>query len=502
VIETGTSAPPKRNDRRRPQIGWLGETAITVVLINILHAFDLVAPGGHIWLFNVAVAAGALCQRPLVRRWLGGTGSPTTAQMWAASALLVGLSGVATYLTGWGPLACMGFVVLTMTMIEGYTSRIWVPIATFTVAACALGLAGVALGWAPSYLPLRAALLIGPINLVGVVLAIRIIGQVSAAREREAAAREREAAAREREAAERASAEERFRALVQDSNDVIAIVGQDGKISYVSPAVEHVLGYAPDDYVGVIRGDLIHPADGAVAAAMGQAFQDGVSQQHVELRIRHADGSYRWHEVHARDLRHHPAVAGVVFNHRDITERRNYQEKLAHEASHDALTGLANRSALRTAVATACAGPAPVALLYLDLDGFKQTNDRFGHDAGDALLVATAQVLRDCVPGAGTASRLGGDEFAVVLDEVGTLDGAIAVARRITDRLAEPILFGGHRLTANASIGIALCGSGQDPAEAIGRADAAMYRAKRDGLHRWRCDSEDAETGDPLMATR
>ncbi|GIF22379.1 hypothetical protein Ate02nite_51090 [Paractinoplanes tereljensis] len=274
--------------------------------------------------------------------------------------------------------------------------------------------------------------------------------------------------------------EERYRALVQDSCDVINVMDRDGVIESVSPAVHAVMGYLPEDLVGTSYYGLIHPDD--VMAFQG--FQDvGSAAQRAEVRTRHADGSWHWHDVTWRDLTGHPAVGGIVVSHRDVTERREFQDLLQHEAAHDVLTGLANRGALLKALdralATLPAGGC-LAVLFIDLNDFKPINDTLGHEAGDNLLIAVANTLQRSVLGSDTVGRLGGDEFAVVLGDITSQNNAVAVATRILGGLAEPVTLAGTTIRCTASIGIAVTGpGGAGTDQLLQRADAAMYHAKR-----------------------
>lgn len=175
----------------------------------------------------------------------------------------------------------------------------------------------------------------------------------------------------------------------------------------------------------------------------------------------------------------------------DLRHVTHLQEKLRHQAMHDALTGLPNRTlfldrsenALRLADRT---GVWP-AVFYLDLDGFKPVNDTYGHEAGDVVLQAFAERLRECLRSADTAARLGGDEFAVLVNGPIDKDGVARVVERIRAQMARPIdLGGGRRATVGASIGVAIADAGVTEVEAlVRRADIAMYRAKRarDGRH-------------------
>jgi diguanylate cyclase (GGDEF)-like protein/PAS domain S-box-containing protein len=292
----------------------------------------------------------------------------------------------------------------------------------------------------------------------------------------------------------------RFGALVHASSDVIAVVDADGRHRYLSPSTETVMGYRPEDLLDTHFEQLLHPDDATRAYALHAELLTGADRQEhrFEMRVRHADGSWRWHEVVARSLLNDPAVNGIVVNHRDVTERRTFQDRLAHEVSHDALTGLANRTAfladLDRAVADDREHGGQSAVMYVDLNGFKQVNDTWGHEAGDALLVGFAKVLRDNTLGGDTAARLGGDEFGVVLGNIGSPENAEAVARRIIAALAEPIDVGGRRVHARASIGIALSDAQGTADEMLRRADLAMYHVKRQRINGWRCYDPSIET--------
>jgi diguanylate cyclase (GGDEF)-like protein/PAS domain S-box-containing protein len=286
--------------------------------------------------------------------------------------------------------------------------------------------------------------------------------------------------------------ERRFEALVRSSSDVIAVVSEDGRQTYLSPSAEAVMGYRPADLTGEHFTVLLHPEDADRAAALHASIAAGDAAEHrFDMRLRHGDGSWRWHELVARNLLLDPAVRGVVINHRDITERREFQDRLAYEASHDALTDLANRAAflcaLDDALAQARTQGHRSAVLYVDLNEFKQVNDTWGHDAGDAVLVGVAQVLRRSVLGADTVARLGGDEFGIVLAHIDADEHAEAVARRITAGLVEELPIGGGRhVRAGASIGIAVSRPDQQADDLLRQADTAMYGVKAQKINGWR----------------
>ena len=202
--------------------------------------------------------------------------------------------------------------------------------------------------------------------------------------------------------------------------------------------------------------------------------------------MRHADGSWHWHEIIARNMLAHPAVQAIVSHQRDITERRAVQDKIAHAASHDALTGLANGPTLTRDLERALAAGTryqhPVAVLFCDLDGFKAVNDTYGHDVGDRLLQTISGVIRRVTRDTDTAGRIGGDEFGVVLTRVNTTGGG--AERGPPDHRGDHHQQFGGRPQAGRRLqyrgGPGLPGRlGRRNADASRR--RAMYRSKRQG---------------------
>ena len=251
--------------------------------------------------------------------------------------------------------------------------------------------------------------------------------------------------------------EERFRSLVRNASDGVVVLGPDGQMKYESPAVERILGRSPDATIGQPAMSNIHPDD---RAAVERRFADVAaasgSEAGLEFRVRHADGSWRILEAIAKNLLDDAAVGGVVVNFRDITERKALEEQLRHQAFHDVLTGLANRSLFRDrlghALARASRGALPTAVLYLDIDDFKAVNDRLGHGEGDRLLVMVGERLVAATRAGDTVARLGGDEFAVIVEETDPAEASRA-AERILRALAQPFELGdGRRASGRASV--------------------------------------------------
>jgi diguanylate cyclase (GGDEF)-like protein/PAS domain S-box-containing protein len=281
--------------------------------------------------------------------------------------------------------------------------------------------------------------------------------------------------------------EDRFRSLVQNSSDVMSIVGPGGLILWYSPSLERVLGYPPEKLNGTSLLDLVHPDDVArVVASFAACTTDATGQTTLDFRCRHQDGTWRYLEAVSTNLLAHPAIGGIVVNARDVTERKAFENQLARQAFFDPLTGLPNRVLFMYSIEHALAGASRnkvgVAVMFLDLDGFKYVNDTFGHQVGDQLLVALGQRLKSCVRPGDTVARLGGDEFTVLLESISLPDEAERVARRILERFQKPFHFEGRDLRVSASIGIAFGTPGEvKPADLLRYADAAMYRAKATG---------------------
>ena len=390
------------------------------------------------------------------------------------------------YLTGWGPALGLVTVIIAALNFQTVGAQSWCAATVVGLVGIGCGQAALGLGWVYSYIPLPQAHAVAAAGAAASAIIIWLLGNILGRLERETAERSR---------AEKAlrSSEERFRALVQESSDIVAVTDEFGAVTYVSPAVERVLGYPPERYAGIEQRDLIHPDDQDRLVREWLAVVAGGGELLIELRVLHANGSWRWHEVAMRNLLHNPAVNGLVYNYRDITERKAYQEQLAYDASHDALTGLANRATFLRVLDNSCGRDhgEHTAVLYVDLDGFKQINDDLGHEAGDTVLRTVAAGLRRGVRDGDTVGRIGGDEFGVVMPGLrgsqSAIDIAVAVAERVIAQLDPPITIMDQPVQVGASVGIAVSGHGHASADDLLRqADAAMYLAKRGSASGWR----------------
>ena len=267
-------------------------------------------------------------------------------------------------------------------------------------------------------------------------------------------------------------------------------LGPHGECSFINPVALRLLGgERAEDFLGRPVLELIAPAEGA-----GQKLHDALrlaqSLHADDLAFRRMDGSLFHAEVHLDPIGDDGA-GGAVVNFVDITRRKAAEAAVWHQANHDALTGLANRNLFRAhldqAVAQARRGGETVALLFVDLDGFKAINDGHGHAVGDRVLRETARRLERAIRESDLAARLAGDEFVVILRHLAGEAYAGAVAAKLIAALAEPCRFGKQALAVTASIGIALYP--QDAANAeelLHHADAAMYKAKEAGRRTYR----------------
>lgn len=292
---------------------------------------------------------------------------------------------------------------------------------------------------------------------------------------------------------EAAAREAHYRTLVDGSSDVITIVGLDGRVLYISPAVREVFGYRPEELVGARLPLYSHPDDVAplmqAVETLRREAESGTRGpgRCVSCRVRAADG--QWRHVEST-ISHH--ADGLIFNSRDITERVTLQAQLEHLAFHDVLTGLPNRALfadrVKHALQKRTADATPPAVIFLDLDGFKAVNDSAGHAAGDGLLVQAARRLEASVRAADTVARLGGDEFAALLEgKAGACPSrAREVAERILSALMKPYRIGSTDAVVSASIGIAVATPGITPDELLHNADLVMYEAKAAGKGRIR----------------
>ena len=284
-------------------------------------------------------------------------------------------------------------------------------------------------------------------------------------------------------------ADKRFRHLAQLSHDALLVVAPDGAVRYASPSTERSLGVDPDVVIGQPFASLAVEEDQEIVDRFlaDLAGSPPRSIRETTVRMSRRDGPWRWFEIFGANLLDVPDFAGFSIQTRDITDRRHLEDLLNQQARLDSLTGLLNRRGLlgevERDIARYEATGEKMALLFIDLDHFKDINDRHGHDTGDMVLIEMTRRLSETIGASSAAGRLGGDEFVVLLRDT-SHTGAMVAAREIITALSSPIVYESIVIPAGACIGIALTERpGQTTTSLLRTADTALYRAKstRDG---------------------
>ena len=252
-----------------------------------------------------------------------------------------------------------------------------------------------------------------------------------------------------------------------------------------------IVGYTLKDLAPSINTwtELAHPDDVATSDnLLTKHFSRDSEYYECEARMRHKSGHWVWvldrGRVSTWTSEGEPLLMSGT--HQEITERKEKEEKIRHMANHDALTNLPNLALamdrITVALAIARRKSAPAAVLFIDLDGFKQVNDSHGHDAGDAVLREIANRFVTCVRETDTVARIGGDEFLVIATELQRFENASIIAQKTLESAVLPIDYEGKRLKVGASIGVAVSADdGDSPQRLVKSADTAMYSVKRTG---------------------
>jgi diguanylate cyclase (GGDEF)-like protein/PAS domain S-box-containing protein len=287
------------------------------------------------------------------------------------------------------------------------------------------------------------------------------------------------------------TSEERYRLIVELAREGIAVLDRNGIISFANRALADLLGSTVTEIEGTSLFGLVDSADASAARAR---ISTGANSSHSgdDLRLAPHDGRTVWVRIRASALREHDGTyRGAIVFVDDVTERRALEQLLAEEARRDPLTGVANRKELFEVLSPILEEGALTAALYVDLDGFKDVNDHFGHTVGDELLCNVAARLRGAIRNIDTVARVGGDEFVVICRELESTDEAVTIGHRIREGLGRPFGLSVATVTIDSSIGIAFGRTG-DADRLLARADEALYRAKRKGRGRIEITYEDA----------
>ncbi|MCE7010756.1 EAL domain-containing protein [Kibdelosporangium philippinense] len=290
-------------------------------------------------------------------------------------------------------------------------------------------------------------------------------------------------------------AEERFRQAFDHASIGMCLVGEGAVFLQVNKALCDMLGRTEAELLAMTVADVSHPDDYAIGGAAVAAMKAGSNEPfHGVKRYFHSDGRIVWGQVTVSPVRPDGSNAPVylVTQIEDITERREAEARLVHQALHDSLTGLPNRALLmdrlKQVLARADRHPTLTAVMFIDLDGFKDINDSLGHDIGDQVLREISARISAQVRPSDTVARLGGDEFVVLCSDLQSEPSVVEISERLTAAVGKPVVLPGYEVEVEvtASIGIAL--SDNDlltPEDMLRNADAAMYGAKTQGKNRW-----------------
>jgi len=280
--------------------------------------------------------------------------------------------------------------------------------------------------------------------------------------------------------------EEKFRLITENAFDIIKLTNPSGMIVYVSPSNERITGYPSFEFVGQRYMKYVHPDDAAILEEKFESLKNGAESDTIEYRILHQQGYFLWLEESTTPIIEEGEIRQFVSIARDITERMRYREELANMAFFDYLTGLPNRRTfedrLNMAIHQAYRSKKKVAVMMIDGHNFKQINDTYGHDAGDAVIKEMAKRLKDCIRQTDTVARFGGDEMGIILTELDSKEFAEVIANRILHSFKEPLYFNSKKLRLGAGIGIAFY-----PDDTINEkmlvkyADEALYEVKKSG---------------------
>ena len=291
-----------------------------------------------------------------------------------------------------------------------------------------------------------------------------------------------------------------YRLLANNSSDLVGLHDLEGTFTYVSPSCTTLLGYQPDELVGKDPYQLSHTDDWMdVQASLASARFGRLNRS--QLRFRSSEGQYVWFEMLVRPIYdNHGKVVQLQTGSRDISERKAFEDQLAHQALHEPLTGLPNRNLfmdrLRHALVRGKRTGGKVAVMFMDLDRFKIINDSMGHEAGDRLIAAVARRVRAVLRESDTVARLGGDEFGILLEHTVSQSDAVMVAERVFQELEPPFTFSGQEMYISASLGIAFDAQEiESPEDLLRYADVAMYRAKAEGPGNYRIFDPAVDSG-------
>ena len=280
-----------------------------------------------------------------------------------------------------------------------------------------------------------------------------------------------------------------FSALIQHSSDVLMVLDHRNCFTYLSPTASRLMGLTDASAIDHSLLDYVHPSDRTSVSSALSTTHHGDIEALPDFRLKRHSGSWTWLMGKARDLSDDPAVGGIVLNAQDINDRKEAEHSLQRQATHDALTGLPNRSLLgellNHEIGRCQRNGDLIGVMFIDLDHFKLINDGQGHRVGDELLISVAERLLGELRQADTIARFGGDEFVAILNAPPGEEKALAdAAERLLSVFDQPFEIAGVSRVVTASAGLAINAGDVTAEKVIGNADAAMYLAKERGRSR------------------
>ena len=294
----------------------------------------------------------------------------------------------------------------------------------------------------------------------------------------------------ETQAAALRDTETNFRSLVQNSGDVVVLADAEGTMRFLSTSIDRFFAYSPTELVGQPFSELLHPTDRSIFdGGVQKALTASAHPISVSCRVRHKLGSWTHCEITITNMLHQSTLQALVLNIRDVTDRKEMEERLANVAAYDPVTSLPNRMTFRTQADVALEGSQPgrgMAVLALDIDDFKVVNDALGQRAGDDLLGMIGGRLSKIVRPGDVVARIGADEFGVLMTMVVHEEQPLRLAERIFEHFRAPFRVEEREVVLRLSLGIAVQTRPEDTAETLMRnADIALNAAKAAGKGRW-----------------
>jgi diguanylate cyclase (GGDEF)-like protein/PAS domain S-box-containing protein len=284
--------------------------------------------------------------------------------------------------------------------------------------------------------------------------------------------------------------EQRFRTLIENSYDAILLIDPSGKILDASNSVQRITGYLSKELTSLNIIEFVNSDDlDQMQDHMKKTIEAPGVQHKIEFRYKHKEGGWKWMEAIGMSMLDNPSIGAVVVNIRDVTERKESENIIQHQALHDSLTALPNRQQFDVrfdqALEIAKRNDGKLAVMFLDIDRFKNINDALGHGVGDNVLKVVASRFLSCLRNEDTVARFGGDEFLVLVNDVNSPKDVAVVAEKILKAVRVPIQVDDNNLHLTVSIGVAIYPSdGLDKKSLKRNADIALYQAKKNGRNR------------------